>query len=130
MVGLWQRVKSGTLPWAAMAHEFEVEVIVDGQKRSRRDVTFTLLMDPRCIVFGSYFDTGQAYDDEMSVLRTDGDPVAMADEDPDACPVDARRFDALVTEAALRALDEGRRPILLLRNIAEECEIEEAEDED
>lgn len=127
MVAVWSRVASGMLPWAALVHDFPMDLVGPDGATSAQGVTFACLMDARCLVFGCYLADGQPITETMSIQRIGSTPHVGCDDEPDACPLDERRFDALVTDAALAAIAEGRRPILLLRDVAEECDIDAPE---
>jgi hypothetical protein len=127
LVAVWSHVASGMLPWAALVHDFPMDLVDPTGTTRAQGVTFVCLMDARCMVFGCYLADGQPITEEMSIQRLGSTPHVGCEDEPEACPIDERRFDALVTEAALTALAEGRRPILLLRDVAEECDIDAPE---
>lgn len=127
LVAAWTHVASGMLPWAALVHDFPMDLVDPAGVTSAQGVTFACLMDARCMVFGCYLADGQPITEEMSVQRVGNTPHAGCEDEPETCALDERRFDALVTDAALSAITEGRRPILLLRDVAEECDIDAPE---
>lgn len=126
VVERWRHVSAGTLPWAAVVHDYPVDLTAADGSESEQTASFQCLMDARCIVFGTCLSDGAPIGDEFTILRT-GILSGSRDDEPDPYPIADRRWDALLTEAALAAIAQGRRPILLLRDVAEECDIAEPE---
>lgn len=119
MAYVWKHIKTGALPWGTVTHNFNLMIEEDEDLlETETAVVFIGQMTSTKVTMSIHNESGEGLFDEVVISLDDQGTNTQNEDTPDDCDLEDHCWDADLTMTGIKAILEGRQPIIPLRSIA------------